>query len=157
MLWIATSACVIVYNKYILDSLAFPFPTTLALLHMALSAVLAHAAVGLGMVEKPEMPWSTYWNAVLPIGVLYSIILSLSNATYIFLSVSFIQMLKALTPASVYGVGCIFGTEKWSWRLALNLLVVVTGVTISAYGMRSTIFLPASAMHQACHCDSAQR
>eukprot|EP00892_Ulva_mutabilis_P012648 jgi/Ulvmu1/9756/UM055_0096.1 len=133
-LWIATSAAVIVYNKYILANLNFPFPITLAMLHMALSATLAHAAVGLGLVEKPDMPWHTYWRAVLPIGILYSMILSLSNATYMFLSVSFIQMLKALTPASVYAVGCLFGTEQWSWRLALNLLVVIVGVLISAYG-----------------------
>lgn len=135
MLWIATSASVIVYNKYILDNLGFPFPTTLALLHMAMSAALAHAAVGLGVVEKPDIPWATYKQAVLPIGFLYSVILSLSNATYIFLSVSFIQMLKAMTPASVYAVGCMFGTEKLSWRLSLNLVIVIVGVLISAYGV----------------------
>ena len=81
------------------------------------------------------MQWQMYWRAVFPIGILYSLILSLSNATYMFLSVSFIQMLKALTPASVYSVGCVFGTEQWSWRLALNLVVVVVGVLISAYGV----------------------
>lgn len=134
-MWIGTSTSVIIYNKYILDTLNFPFPVTLALLHMAFSAALAHAAVGLGIVDKPDLKWPTYWRAVLPIGILYSLILSLSNATYMFLSVSFIQMLKALTPASVYAVGCIFGTEQWSWRVALNLAVVIIGVLISAYGV----------------------
>ena len=135
LLWIATSACVIMHNKYIMDCLNFPFPVTLALLHMAFSAMLAHAAVGLGLLEKPCMPWETYWRAVLPIGVLYSFILSLSNTTYIYLSVSFIQMLKALSPATIYGIGCMFGTERWSWRLAINLVVIIFGVVISAYGV----------------------
>lgn len=129
-----TSASVIIYNKYILDNLNFEFPITLALLHMGASSLLSYAAVGLGIVERPSMTWGTYRKAVLPIGMLYSVILSLSNATYVFLSVSFIQMVKALTPASVYAVGCMVGTEQWSWRLALNLTVVVVGVMISAYG-----------------------
>ena len=133
-MWIATSACVIMHNKYIMDNLDFPFPITLALFHMAFSATVAHAAVGLGLVEKPGMPWETYWRAVLPIGVLYSLILSLSNTTYMYLSVSFIQMLKALSPATIYGIGCMFGTERWSWRLAMNLAAIILGVIISAYG-----------------------
>ncbi|KAM1749699.1 hypothetical protein ACFX12_010529 [Malus domestica] len=40
-----------------------------------------------------------YLSSVVPIGALYSLSLWLSNSAYIFLSVSFIQMLKALMPS----------------------------------------------------------
>ena len=49
-----------------------------------------------------------YLSSVVPIGALYSLSLWLSNSAYIFLSVSFIQMLKALMPVAVYSIGVAF-------------------------------------------------
>ncbi|KAM2673707.1 hypothetical protein EV2_014973 [Malus domestica] len=44
-------------------------------------------------------------SSVVSIGALYSLSLWLSNSAYIFLYVSFIQMLKALMPVAVYSIG----------------------------------------------------
>ncbi|CAN6547052.1 unnamed protein product [Malus baccata var. baccata] len=48
-----------------------------------------------------------YLSSVVPIGALYSLSLWLSNSAYIFLFVSFIQMLKALMPVAVYPIDII--------------------------------------------------
>jgi uncharacterized membrane protein (GlpM family) len=133
-LWIGLSSAVIIYNKHILVTFDFPFPVALTMLHMGFSSIMSHILVGLEVVDDIRMSSDMYFRAVIPIGCLYALILSLSNGTYMFLSVSFIQMIKAITPASVYVVGCFLGTESWSLRMAANLAVVVTGVTISAYG-----------------------
>lgn len=82
------------------------------------------------------MTWAVYESAVLPISLLYSAVLALSNATYMHLSVSFIQMLKALTSASVYLVAVVWGVEAWSVRMLVNMALIVIGVSISAYGAR---------------------
>jgi drug/metabolite transporter (DMT)-like permease len=56
------------------------------------------------------------------------------NAAYLYLSVSFIQMLKALMPVAVFSVGCAFGTDKFNWPTMLNMLLVTLGVAVASYG-----------------------
>lgn len=46
----------------------------------------------------------------------------LSNAAYLYLSVSFIQMLKALMPVAVFAVGCCLGTEGYSNATMVNMV-----------------------------------
>ncbi|KAM1315208.1 hypothetical protein ACFX13_019135 [Malus domestica] len=50
------------------------------------------------LVEPVTMSCDLYLSSVIPIGAILSLSLWLSNSAYIFLSVSFIQMLKALMP-----------------------------------------------------------
>lgn len=45
-------------------------------------------------------------------GALYAASLWLSNASYLYLSVSFIQMTKSLMPGLVFVAGITLGTEK---------------------------------------------
>ena len=58
----------------------------------------------------------------------------LGNAAYLYLSVSFIQMLKALMPVAVFTVGCGMGTESYNLNTLLNMIVVTIGVAIASYG-----------------------
>jgi hypothetical protein len=62
--------------------------------HMFFCAALAIALVRLGVVQSINMDQSTYLRAIVPIGACYSITLWVGNAAYLYLSVSFIQMLK---------------------------------------------------------------
>ena len=54
---------------------------------------------------KLEQRWlrrsDLYRTAIVPIGVAFALVLWLGNAAYLYLSVSFIQMIKALMPLSV--------------------------------------------------------
>lgn len=75
-----------------------------------------------------------YLRTILPIGLLYSGSLICSNVVYLYLSVSFIQMLKAASPVAV-----LFAS--WSWGVAepnlskfINVLVIVFGVAVSSFG-----------------------
>lgn len=58
----------------------------------------------------------------------------MGNAAYIYLSISFIQMLKALMPLMVFAVGCVLGTEGFSWTYASNMMVVAAGVGVASLG-----------------------
>eukprot|EP00887_Chlorella_sp_A99_P000804 scaffold5.g804.t1 len=82
-LWIALSAG------------GFPYPVALTLWHMVFCAGLAVGLVKGGYVEPVNMSAETYLKTIAPIGFLYSGTLWLGNAAYLYLSVSFIQMLKA--------------------------------------------------------------
>lgn len=56
----------------------------------------------LKVVKSVNMPQRDYVRRVMPIGALYAASLWLSNSAYLHLSVSFIQMTKALMPGLVY-------------------------------------------------------
>ena len=73
-------------------------------------------------------------RAIVPIGACYAGTLWVGNAAYLYLSVSFIQMLKALMPVAVFSVGCMFGTERFNWPTLLNMIMVTVGVAIASFG-----------------------
>ncbi|GMP39558.1 hypothetical protein CsSME_00010348 [Camellia sinensis var. sinensis] len=57
-----------------------------------------------------------------------------SNSTYIYLSVSFIQMLKALMLVAVYSIGIIFRKDSFNSNTMANMLSISFGVAIATYG-----------------------
>ena len=134
-IWIALSASVILFNKHILAFGGFPFPISLTVWQMLFTSSIASVLVWTGKVPATEgMNAREYASAVLPIGALFAGTLWLGNAAYLHLSVSFIQMLKALMPAAVYGVGCLFSTETFAWKCVLNMLIITFGVAMASAG-----------------------
>ncbi|KAI3928760.1 hypothetical protein MKW98_024361 [Papaver atlanticum] len=136
-IWIFLSFTVIVYNKYILDKKMFnwPFPISLTMIHMGFCSSLAFILVRvLKLVEPVSMSRELYISSVVPIGALYSLSLWFSNSAYIYLSVSFIQMLKALMPVAVYSIGVLFKKETFKTETMANMLSISFGVAIAAYG-----------------------
>jgi hypothetical protein len=75
-----------------------------------------------------------YLRAIIPIGLLYSASLVCSNVVYMYLSVAFIQMLKAASPVAVLFVACAWGVDNPSLRRLLNILVIVAGVALASLG-----------------------
>jgi hypothetical protein len=67
-------------------------------------------------------------------GILYAASLWLSNASYLYLSVSFIQMTKSLMPGLVYASGVVLGTEKFSRNVTANMCLIAFGVVVCAMG-----------------------
>ncbi|KAF3629486.1 putative sugar phosphate/phosphate translocator [Capsicum baccatum] len=136
-IWIFLSFTVIVYNKYILDRKLYgwPFPISLTMIHMAFCSSLAFLLVRVFKVVEPaSLSRNIYLTCILPIGALYSISLWLSNSAYIYLSVSFIQMLKALMPVAVYTIGILFKKDTFKNSTMGNMMAISVGVAIAAYG-----------------------
>ncbi|KAJ7513383.1 hypothetical protein O6H91_23G034600 [Diphasiastrum complanatum] len=136
-IWIFLSFTVIVFNKYILDRALYnwPYPISLTMIHMAFCSTLAFLLVRVfKMVEPISMSRELYFSSIVPIGALYSLSLWLSNSAYIYLSVSFIQMLKALMPVAVYSIGVLFNKESFKSETMANMVGISFGVAIAAYG-----------------------
>jgi hypothetical protein len=82
---------------------AAALPLLLCSWHMTFCSVIAFVTVRvLKVVKSVNMPRRDYLRRVMPIGALYAASLWLSNSAYLHLSVSFIQMTKALMPGLVY-------------------------------------------------------
>ncbi|PRQ46390.1 putative sugar phosphate transporter domain-containing protein [Rosa chinensis] len=136
-IWIFLSFTVIVYNKYILDRKLYnwPFPISLTMIHMAFCSSLAYLLVKVfKLVEPVSMSRDLYLKSVVPIGALYALSLWFSNSAYIFLSVSFIQMLKALMPVAVYSIGILIKKDPFKSDTMVNMLSISFGVAVAAYG-----------------------
>jgi hypothetical protein len=56
------------------------------------------------------------------------------NSAYLYLNVSFIQMIKAWTSGCVYLVGCLMGTQLWSTPVAKTIAAITLGLSIASYG-----------------------
>ncbi|XP_055801820.1 probable sugar phosphate/phosphate translocator At4g32390 [Solanum dulcamara] len=136
-IWIFLSFTVIVYNKYILDRKLYnwPYPISLTIIHMAFCSSLAYLLVRVFKVVEPvTMTMDLYCKSVVPIGLLYAFSLWLSNSAYIYLSVSFIQMLKALMPVAVYSIGVLLKKDTFKSDTMGNMVSISIGVAIAAYG-----------------------
>ncbi|KAM3012972.1 hypothetical protein FF2_025893 [Malus domestica] len=136
-IWIFLSFTVIVYNKYILDRKMYnwPFPISLTMIHMAFCSSIAFLLVRVfRLVDAVSISRDLYLKSVVPIGALYALSLWFSNSAYIFLSVSFIQMLKALMPVAVYSIGVAFKKDAFKSDTMLNMVSISVGVAVAAYG-----------------------
>eukprot|EP00249_Psilotum_nudum_P020554 c27755_g2_i1 orf=938-2026(-) len=136
-IWIFLSFTVIIFNKYILDKKMYnwPYPITLTMIHMGFCSLVAFLLIRVfKLVEPIGMTKDVYMSSIIPIGALYSLSLWLSNSAYIYLSVSFIQMLKALMPVAVYSIGVVLKKESFQSQTMANMVGISVGVAIAAYG-----------------------
>lgn len=75
-----------------------------------------------------------FLRAVIPIGMAYSGSLVCSNMVYLYLSVPFIQMLKAAAPVAVLFTSWAWRVKEPSWSSFINICVIVTGVVLASLG-----------------------
>ena len=98
--WIALSSTVIIYNNFLYNTLNFKYPVFLVTYHLAFAAIgtriLQRFTNLLDGLKDVNMTKEIFVRSILPIGVLFSGSLILSNSAYLYLSVSYIQMLKVL-------------------------------------------------------------
>ena len=84
--------------------------------------------------KSVKMTGRVYLRAIVPIGVFFSLSLICGNLTYLYLSVAFIQMLKATTPVAVLLASWAMGVSQPSLRVFLNVMVIVFGVVLASLG-----------------------
>ncbi|TLS25926.1 hypothetical protein PpBr36_07187 [Pyricularia pennisetigena] len=136
--WISISSSVILFNKWILDTKKFHYPVLLTTYHLTFATVatqlLARYTTLLDGRKTVKMNGQVYMRAIVPIGFMFSLSLICGNLTYLYLSVAFIQMLKATTPVAVLLSSWVLGVAQPNLRVFLNVSVIVIGVVIASFG-----------------------
>jgi len=137
-LWTILGTTVIFFNASLLQH--YRHPIALTCWHMVVSCMLV-AVVQLvrpGLLstgdEAKGIAPLTFRRSVelgVPVAVMAACGLVMTNAAYLYLTASFIQMMKAGTSASVYMVGCLLGTQTWSVPVAKTLAVITLGLIIA--------------------------
>ncbi|KAE8441564.1 hypothetical protein EG329_004683 [Mollisiaceae sp. DMI_Dod_QoI] len=143
--WIFFSSVTILFNKYLLSTLEFHFPAILTCWHLLFSTIvtqiMARTTTLLDSRKDVKMTGRVYLRAIVPIGVLYSASLVCSNQAYLYLSVAFIQMLKASAPAAVLLTSWLFHVANPNLTILINVVVIVFGVTLASYGEVQFVWL----------------
>ncbi|XP_078427391.1 putative sugar phosphate/phosphate translocator At3g17430 [Wolffia australiana] len=137
MIYVFLSSGVILYNKWVLSPryFNFPYPITLTMIHMGFSGAVAVLLIRVFKVMPPvKMTVSIYATCIVPISAFFAASLWLGNSAFLYLSVAFIQMLKALMPVATFIVAVLFGTDHLRCDMFLNMLLISFGVGIASYG-----------------------
>jgi len=122
--YIALSGVLISMNKYIMHPDRFPFASVLVFFHMTMSSILS--VVGFLLFPRAYPSLQGDHDAVvadakkglklmIPIAFLFTGTLVLSNMSYNYSSLAFIQMLKEGNLILVYTLSVIVALEKFDW------------------------------------------
>jgi len=106
--------------------------------HMVLATVLTHIMAKttsiLPGVNDKKVNAAAIKKQILPVSLCFAISLVLSNKSYIYLSVSYIQMLKAFTPVAVLIFSYFSGLEKSSYIELYIITIICIGVSLASVG-----------------------
>ena len=99
-----------------------------------MTQLMARFSTVLDSRKKVPMTGRIYLRAIVPIGVFFSLSLICGNITYLYLSVAFIQMLKATMPVAVLLSSWSLGVSPVNFRTLANVSLIVVGVVIASLG-----------------------
>lgn len=140
-LWIGLSSALILFNASILQD--FRYPISLICWHQLVASVLilvvrlvrpSWVVVPDSNPGAPALTFAKGFTLGTPVAIFHVASMIAGNGAYLYLSVSFIQMIKAFTSVNVYLVGCLMGTQTWSWPVAKTILVCTFGLVIASLG-----------------------
>ncbi|CAE7035791.1 unnamed protein product [Symbiodinium sp. CCMP2592] len=131
----------IIFNAALLQG--FRHPVWLTFWHMSASTILILllklarpdlVATGDEKEGRPPLAMIEALKLGFPVAAAQCVGLIAGNTAVMYLSVSFCQMIKAWTPAMVYAVGCLVGTQKFSIPVAKTILTITAGLMITSVG-----------------------
>lgn len=141
--YVAVSACLINYNKYLIHPDRFPSAISLVLIHACFCSVFAFFLYLVRpslfpSLSDPErkvtIDADLIFKGALPIALLFSAQLVLSNTAYLHSSVAFLQMMKEGNLVLVYLFSLIACMEKFSYRSVCILAFITFATSLTIHG-----------------------
>lgn len=136
--WIMLGYAMILYNKLILSTWNFNFPFFLILCHTILATIftqfLSRTTELLPAVREGSVKFSDFVLKIFPYVFCSCTSLILSNKVYIYLSLGYIQMLKAIMPVPLLLMYFVSGKEKMSFLQFLIVVTISCGVMMTSIG-----------------------
>lgn len=136
-LFMSVGPSLILLNKYLLKDLHFNYPLFLSAQGLLFSGLLSHSMVFFNWVQlehRDKMTTKFWVQNILPVGLCSAATLAFGNAAYLYLSVSFIQMLKAFSPVIVMLLAVIFQVDTPSLPIIFSLFIICSGTLLTSLG-----------------------
>jgi len=137
--YIAFSAGLITFNKYMLQEGNFPYALHLTVLHMTTATAYSACLYFFVPSIYPTMTASlekkaTTLKYIAPLSIMFAFALWASNVAYQFCSVAFLQFCKEGNIAVMFFMSCAAGRQTFSWQKFAILVVVMAGCALCAEG-----------------------
>ena len=126
----------ILVNNHVLNQVHYKYPILFSSLGLWGTAVVSQLSQRLGFThieKRTDLP-SFMIKKVIPIGILSAATIGAGNSVYLYLSVSFTQMLKALTPVYILLCLVLFGVEFPKQKVVIAVLLISLGTAIASLG-----------------------
>lgn len=134
--WYTFSLFLTLYNKSLLgDHMGkFPAPLLMNTFHFAMQAVLSRAITWIWYErfhKGVRMTWRDYFSKVFPTALATALDINLSNASLVFISVTFATMCKSAAPIFLIVFAFAFRLETPSLKLFGIILVISFGILLT--------------------------
>ncbi|KAL4428420.1 hypothetical protein ABPG75_002509 [Micractinium tetrahymenae] len=133
--WMSVSSGLILLNKDLLSH-GFHYPMALSGLGMAFSGAASYVCCRVLRVvdAKRSVTPRFYATKILPVGLFMALTLHFGNLVYLYLTVAFIQMLKAFTPIITMIALFVARLETPSRRLVGSVSFIALGTALASAG-----------------------
>lgn len=134
--YLTAASSIILLNKHVLSVTPFHFSIALSSLGVLFGWVTSVVLVQTGIVsleKHKDITFMSWVKTVLPIGFFTGVTLACGNMAYFYLSLSFLQMTKALSPVCLFFILWITGLDRFHMKVFLSILVIVVGTAVAAY------------------------
>lgn len=133
--YLLVATVLILANKHLITETTLNCPIFISSLGSWFGWLVAAIAIAHDPKKMSHRLTLGEWCAnILPIGFCTALSLAAANVAYSYLSLSFIQMLKAFAPVVCYATLVAFGLDRFSGRIATTLSVVMIGCFVAAWG-----------------------
>jgi len=123
-------------NKYLLTTGHFHYPIMLTTMHQLASSICCAVLVR-GCVVVPlqhDVTWRVWRTNIFAVGLTTTAALCTGNASYLYLTVAFVEILKGFTPVVTMMMQSAFGEPLPNCRIAAAVLMISFGTAISSFG-----------------------
>jgi hypothetical protein len=161
LLYLVASPTAILLNKILMKDIGFGYPVLVSALGQSFTAVCAYLAVHFFGVHVETLGRIDRWSLVL-LGGTSALALVLGQYPYLYLTVAFIQMLKAFSPTYMVIFLYCLGVEQPSRRiiacvLGLSVCTCIASAGEVNFNLIGVLFMAAASMSDAMRLVIAQR
>ena len=155
LVFTAVGPTLILTNKYLMSRCKFPYPILLTCSGQISSSIISFFLVRvLRVVPHTPMSWPVYLRSVSVVGLMACLAMASGNSTYLYLTVSFIEILKGFTPVVTIMVQAVFGQAFPRPIAGLAVLMISLGTAISSYGEMELNLVGVSLMLASVYCEA---
>lgn len=126
-------------NKHILVDLKFPFPMMLSSFGLLSSTCITQSLRVVGVLKlERTVSLETFVKRIFPIGLFQALTLNFGNQSYLYMSVSLLQMLKAMSPVLTLLMLWIAGLANPNYFIISCTLLITLGTFVSTVSSDKT-------------------
>lgn len=138
LIYLLVGPALIIVNKKIMKDVGFSYPMMVSGLGQLASAVCSFVFIRVFKLTtltcEAQVTWPFYLRNMMVVGGATAASLCFGNAGYLFLTISFVQILKAFTPVFVVAMLYVTGIDVPSRRVTFSVIALCVGTSIASAG-----------------------